>query len=255
MLKAQTHSIASISEIEKKELYQLFSRYYEASDFEKFIKDFDSKDDVILLRCKEEGIIRGFSTLKKLQFTHNGKVRVGIFSGDTIIDENFWGATALTFEFFKYVLGVKRKHLFQDVYWLLISKGFKTYLLLANNFQTYYPRFDRETPNEVQSFMDSSWLELYPKDYCLDNKILLTANKYDRLKEHVAKIGEKELSNPKIAFFQDKNPRWAQGDELCCVGRVDLGLCIRYSSRTLYKLIKCQLNRLKGIIMPIRSKN
>lgn len=250
MLKAQTVSIQSVSEKEINDLYTLFSRYYEASNYEKFLEDFNSKDDVILLRCKKDRRIRGFSTLKQMHFTQEGTKRVGIFSGDTIIDENFWGATALTFEFFKYVLNVKRKNLFTDVYWLLISKGFKTYLLLANNFQTYYPRFDKETPRDVQAFMDSSWSTLYPIDYSHEAKILKTAHKYDRLKEHVAQIGASELKNPKIEFFQKMNPNWRSGDELCCIGRVDLGLVIRYSSRTLFKLIKRRIMRIRGVLSP-----
>lgn len=255
MLFAKTYAIKDISSGDKEKLFQLFSRYYESINYEKFLKDFESKDDVIILKCKQDQFIRGFSTLKVMSFSENNKIRIGIFSGDTIIDENFWGATALTFEFFKYVLNVKKKNLFKDVFWLLISKGFKTYLLLANNFQTYYPRYDKETPKEVQKFMDLSWQELYPKDYSMEKKILTTANKYDRLKDHVAKIGSNELANPKIAFFQKLNPNWKAGDELCCVGRVDLGLVIRNSSRTLCKVIKRRFRQIMDVLSPISSKN
>lgn len=255
MLFAKTHAIKDVSEKDQEKLFQLFSRYYESINYEKFLKDFRSKDDVIILRCKKDQVIRGFSTLKVISFTHKNKTRVGIFSGDTIIDENFWGATALTFEFFKYVLNVKKNNFFKDVYWLLISKGFKTYLLLANNFQTYYPRFDKETPGDIQNYMDQSWQELYPEDYCMEKKILTTANKFDRLKDHVAKIGTDEMSNPKIAFFAQMNPNWKAGDELCCVGRVDAGLVMRYGSRTLFKVIKRRFRQIMGVLSPISTKN
>jgi hypothetical protein len=238
MLKAETVEIKELRDEDKFELFKLFSQYYEQVSKDKFLYDLNNKDKIILLRCKSNKKIRGFSSLRILEFKQSGKVIIGIFSGDTIIDENFWGATALTFEFFKNVLKVKLKYPFNDVFWLLISKGFKTYLLLANNFQTYYPRFDKETPLKYQTFLNSAWTELYPEDYDKENGILRTAHKYDRLKSHIAKIGARELENPKISFFSQSNPRWAEGDELCCLGRIDMGLVIRYSLRTIYKLLK-----------------
>lgn len=241
MLKAKTEDILKLTVKDIDELFKLFAQYYEQINREKFEQDLMSKDHIIILRCVQDKKIRGFSTLKVLEFHINQKKVVGVFSGDTIIDENFWGATALTFEFFKYVLKAKAKNPFRDVFWLLISKGFKTYLLLANNFQTYYPRFDRETPKEYQEFLTNAYLELFPQDFDPSSGLLKTANKYDRLKSHIAQIGDKELENPKIAFFQKSNPHWSLGDELCCLGRIDLGLVTRYSSRTLLKLLKKRL--------------
>jgi len=248
MLKAHTQSIKSLSESEKEQLFILFKMYYDKVEKEKFIKDLMCKENIIILSCKSENKIRGFSTLQTIEFSLNGNKTVGIFSGDTIIDENFWGATALTFEFLKNVLKVKAQNPFKEVFWLLISKGFKTYLLLANNFQTYYPRYDKKTPERYKLFLDHAWKELYPDDYDKSRGLLKTAGKYDRLKGHVSQIGPSELSNPKIAFFNKSNPLWSEGDELCCIGRIDMGLVCRYCSRTLLKVLKKRLNKLIKVI-------
>lgn len=241
MLKAQTISISALNETDINDLFRLFSQYYEQINRKKFEKDLKNKDDIILLRCIKDKKIRGFSTLKRLKFNIQNKTVVGVFSGDTIIDENFWGATALTFEFFKYVLKTKAQNPFKDVFWLLISKGFKTYLLLANNFQTYYPRYDKEIPKHYKTFLDSAYSDLFPGEYEAQSGLLKTANKYDRLKSHIAQIGDRELANPKIAFFEKENPHWYKGDELCCLGRIDMGLALRYSIRTSLKLLKRRL--------------
>ena len=39
----------------------------------------------------------------------------------------------------------------------------------------------------------------------------------DFLKDGIADIGQRELSNPHIRFFAEKNPDYAKGDEMVCL--------------------------------------
>lgn len=130
------------------------------------------------------------------------------------------------------------KHPLCEVYWFLISKGFKTYLLLANNFQNYYPRFDKETPEKDKSIIDHFAVDLYGDLYMAEKYIITAPENNDRLKLSVAPISQDMIEhNPKIAFFQKMNPHWQKGDELCCIGRIDIGLVTQYLSRTLKKVL------------------
>jgi hypothetical protein len=45
---------------------------------------------------------------------------------------------------FKLIIKLRVKYPFNEFYWLLISKGYKTYLLLANNYYVYYPNVNGE---------------------------------------------------------------------------------------------------------------
>ena len=126
-LFAHTVRISALKDYEVDCMYNLFSTYYENTEKEKFLKDLINKDKVILLRDKKEKNIRGFSTVKFIEKNIDGKSVFGLFSGDTVIDANYWGQTALTMEFFKVQMYFKAKHPFSEFYWFLISKGFKTY--------------------------------------------------------------------------------------------------------------------------------
>ena len=62
------------------------------------------------------------------------------------LNKQFWGSPALGIQFLIYLWKLKIKSITRPVYWFLISKGYKTYLLMANNFSEHYPRFEKSTP-------------------------------------------------------------------------------------------------------------
>jgi len=235
-LKASTIKVEHLSQSDIQNMFIVFSTYYENVKFDKFHIDLFEKDKVILLR--DQDVIRGFSTLK-IFWIKVGSIKIkGLFSGDTIIDGGYWGQTALTMEFFKNVLIEKLKTPLNPFYWYLISKGFKTYLLLTNNFQNYCPRFDRKNTTNENVILDSFAKLLHEDNYDQSKKILVFKDKTDHLKKEIAPITEEMKENSHIKFFTEKNPNWARGDELCCVGKVDFGLAMRYLSRTLLKKLK-----------------
>lgn len=237
-LCAITIQVKALSESQKKDMYELFSHYYENLNQQKFFDDLNSKEKVILLK-DQKGIIRGFSTLMTIETKVNGKKVLGIFTGDTVIHDDFWGGIALTLEFFKNVSLTKLKNAHLEVYWFLISKGYKTYLLLTNNFKTYYPRYDVELQKYHHEIINSFGKTLYADEYDEDSLLVKAAHKYDRLKSSVAPITQKMMEkNPNIAYFNKMNPHWSEGDELCCIGKVDLGLAQVYLSRTIKKFLR-----------------
>jgi hypothetical protein len=238
-LKASTVYVKTLTQNDTERMLSLFGQYYENIDKNKFYSDLKNKDRVIILRDIETQTIQGFSTLKDMEIQQNNKKIRALFSGDTIIDRDYWGQTALTMEFFKVVAMAKLKNPLEPYYWMLISKGFKTYLLLANNFMTYWPRFDQKTPSDAQEIMNLLGHSLFPGEYIEESGLIVFKKPADRLKLDTAPIDEKLiLKNPKIKFFQDKNPGWQKGDELVCIGSVDLGLATKYLSRTFLKFLR-----------------
>jgi hypothetical protein len=103
-------------------MYEVLNKYYESE-----------KDAVILMRDSVENRIQGFSTILDVRMKIGGKTVVGAFSGDTIIERSYWGQGILGKAFLSYMLKQKLKNPFRTFYWFLISKGYKTYLLMANN--------------------------------------------------------------------------------------------------------------------------
>ena len=242
-LYAKTVSLSHISPSMKEEMFILFSEYYDNIKKEKFLSDLEHKEKVIILRDRDN-ILRGFSTILEIPTQVENKTVIGIFTGDTVIHNHFWGGIALTLEFFKNILFTKLKNPSKNVYWFLISKGYKTYLLLANNFKNYYPRYDKTTPVFEKSVIDSFGNELYGELYESSQLLIRANHQFDHLKKTVAPIDKLMLAgNPHIAFFQRMNPSWEEGDELCCIGKVDWGLIQKYLTRTLKKCLSFKQRR------------
>lgn len=235
LLKTECNAVCvkTLTDLDIQQMYQLFEHYYECISFETFQTDLSKKDKVILMREKVSKKIRGFSTVKKMTFEVNKNGRVkrvqGFFSGDTIVAREYWGQKAINGVFAKLLIKEKLKNPFTDFYWFLISKGYKTYLLLTNNFTDYYPRFDRPNLPHIQEVLDSYATALYPEAYDQKSGVLRFETSMGQLKSNVAPINAELLgTHPNISFFQRKNPHWQKGDELVCLGVVNWSLFGKY---------------------------
>lgn len=117
-----------------KQMYDLYASFYENTALDVFLQDLSKKSGVILVTRKSDEKVVGFSTLTCFDIEVEGRNARGIFSGDTIIEPAYWGNNALAATFHRRVVIERLKKPFTPFYWFLISKGYKTYLLLANNF-------------------------------------------------------------------------------------------------------------------------
>jgi hypothetical protein len=243
-LKFKILPIQKVSDLERKAMLSLYQIYYDVGNPGDFDRDFFQKDHVIILFDEETNIIKGFSTQKILKHLIDGSEFVGVFSGDTIVDKAYWGDPALSLGFFWYMTRLSLSRPWRKIYWHLISKGYKTYLLLSRNFETYYPRHDRTTSEFDQKLMASFAAHLYPYNYYPDLDLLLFEHAHEKLKEHVAPIDQDlKTKLPEVAFFEQKNPGWYKGDELVCIGHFHLLLPIYYLKKIVYKKLKRLFSR------------
>lgn len=234
-LHAVTVRIKKIKRHEIDRMYELFSQYYDNHTKETFEHDLFEKNHVILLRDKTNGSLQGFSTLLRVPLKKSGKKVIGVYSGDTVINKEYWGSPALGIEFLKYLWKLKVKSPGTAVYWFLISKGYKTYLLMAKNFSTYYPRFDAETPSEYKTLMNDFYSNKFGENYQSETSLIVYKGKACSLKEHVADITPELLKEPRIAFFQEQNPEWAHGNELACIAKMTLWMPVKYALKKTIK--------------------
>tara|TARA_Y100000591_G_C21840619_1_gene705365 strand:- start:2225 stop:3010 length:786 start_codon:yes stop_codon:yes gene_type:complete len=254
-LKADIILVKELNLPERCRMFSIYEKYYENATREKFEKDLLNKDKVIILRSRRDDMIKGFSTLKHINFNlSSGKKVRGIFSGDTIIEKEFWGDRALNIAFSFYLLKEKYKKPFEPLYWFLISKGFKTYLLLANNFPEYYPNPKVKTPKEMEEVMDEFSMQNYPDAYNPETKTLCFGNNYDSLKKSVAPVDDILLSRyQKIKFFLEKNPNWEQGEELVCLGVFDWKVLATSIYKAFLKMRR-SIYRVLGLLVPSNTE-
>jgi hypothetical protein len=245
-LKFKIVPIQSVSALDRKTMLSLYQNYYDMGDVSDFDRDFLQKDHVIVLLDKLTDEIKGFSTQKMLKHNIDGRNYIGVFSGDTIVDKAYWGDPALSLGFFWYMTRLSLSRPWGKIYWHLISKGYKTYLLLSRNFETYYPRYDRKTSEFDQKLMASFATQLYPHNYHPDRDLLLFQHAHEKLKGHVAPIDQElKMKMPEVAFFEQKNPGWQKGDELVCIGHFHLLLPFYYLKKIFFKKLKRLVSRRK----------
>ncbi len=233
-VRARVVSIRELDLAKREKMYRLLQSYYHGVSWEQFQSDLTEKNDVILLEHRDDGIC-GFSTLLQKEIEIGGRKVIGVFSGDTILEQKYWGSPALGIRFLGYLWGLKLKNLGTPVYWFLISKGYKTYLLMANNFKTSFPDLRRATPHFEKSLMDRFYSAKYGAHYQPERGVISFAGTETcRLKEQIAPITEElRQSVPRVAFFVKSNPNWAAGDELACIAKMTLDMPVRYAIKKL----------------------
>lgn len=219
-LSSHSIPVSDVGEAELRRMYALMEMHYENTSFESFRKDLLEKESTLMLRDSED-VIQGFTTLKTYRMMVDGVPVQLVFSGDTIISKAYWGEAALHKA---WICDIYRKleDGMTNAYWLLISKGYKTYRFLPVYFNHFYPNARMETPAFEKRIMDSFCKHKYPGEYSQERGVISFEGTRDYLKQGIADVEERHLKDPDIAFFLEKNPGYLQGDELVCLTRLDM---------------------------------
>lgn len=239
MLRASIVPVSSLQEFQLAGMWKLFESYYADIEHNRFLSDLYAKDSVILITAGKE--IAGFSTLKTYdREIGNRHVKV-IYSGDTIVHRAYWGQTVLQKTFFSFLVSTYLKNPTKDVYWFLISKGYKTYCLLSRNFPNYWPRHDAATPAFETELLGDLATDMFGDSWKPELGVLKFEESLGSLKGNVAPITDDARKFADIRFFEQINAGHAQGDELCCLGKIDAQLMWSYPK----KLVSRSLAALK----------
>lgn len=201
---------------ERHEMYALLRTYFDGTTRERFEADLREKEAVILLRDEAAGRVQGFSTFARM----TADSVVAFFSGDTIIDREFWGETTLSRTWGATVFAEAERIAPQRrVYWFLISSGYKTWRFLPLFFREFYPNMHVPTPLPVRRLLDTLGSRRFGDEYLSDRGIV-RFRRPTPLRRGVAEITEARLRDPRIAFFTRMNPGHADGDELACIAEL-----------------------------------
>jgi hypothetical protein len=212
--------VASITLGERHEMYALLRAYFNGTTRERFEADLREKEAVILLRDGWAGRVQGFSTFTRMTV---GDSVVAFFSGDTIIDREFWGETVLSRVWGATVFAEAEKISADSpgttVYWFLISSGYKTWRFLPLFFRTFYPNMEAETPEPMRRLLDALGTQRFGDEYLPDRGIVRFKHPAP-LRAGVADVTDARLADPRISFFVRMNPGHAVGDELACIAEL-----------------------------------
>lgn len=214
-LSASIVSVGTIPQADRQAMYDLYHRYYAATDRALFASDLANKDYALLLH-DTGGSIRGFSTLAVIRHPGPAPVRA-LFSGDTVIEHAFWGQQALAFNWLRFAGQLKAREPDLPLYWFLIVKGHRTYRYLSTFSRDYYPHHARSTPTTVATLMARLARERFGSDYHEPSGLLRFASSRGHLRARWAQIPAEDLRRPEVQYFLRRNPHYARGDELACL--------------------------------------
>lgn len=216
-LSARVRERSALAAPDVAAMYALFDRYYEGGSREVFKLDLAGKSHVIELH-DETGQLRGFSTVCVFAFDHDGEPARVIFSGDTIVHHENWGEQALARCFCAFAGAIKAQAPDQPLYWLLISKGYRTYRYLHLFAREYFPGHAAQTPHAAQALLDSLCARRFGSGYDPAQGVIRTSPASgSRLRPQWCDVRENLQHLPDVAFFLERNPRFAHGDELACI--------------------------------------
>lgn len=214
---------ASVSLGDRREMYALLRAYFSGTTRGHFEADLREKEAVILLRDVDSGRIHGFSTFMRMTLPFDGTRVVAFFSGDTIVDREYWGETILSRLWGETIFAAADDVLATDpasrVYWFLICSGYKTWRFLPVFFRAFHPHPAMPTPASTRRLIDTLGAARFGDEYRADRGIV-RFRQPTPLRRGIAEITEERLRDPRIAFFARTNPGHEEGDELACLAEL-----------------------------------
>ncbi|MCB1180215.1 MAG: hypothetical protein KDK36_21735, partial [Leptospiraceae bacterium] len=121
------------------QLFQIMDEYYLNTDKNEFFKDLQQKDTILIL-YDINNIPVGFTTWVTKQFSFSGIQGKYVYSGDTVIKKEASGSLLLPIAWGKSMLSILDSlGENEKLYWLLTTKGFRTYRYLSVFYKEFYP--------------------------------------------------------------------------------------------------------------------
>jgi hypothetical protein len=192
----------------------LLGAHFEGVTAEAFARDLAGKNWVVLV--ERENRLVGFSTINLFEALIQGEHLTVVFSGDTIVAPEAWGAAAFPRAWIEGVYALRRRHPHGRFVWLLLTSGFRTYRFLPVFWREFFPRFDRPTPPAWQQRLDELASIAYRNWFDPASGLVRFENP-QRLRTGLADIPAGRADDPHVAFFLRRNPGHLNGDELVCV--------------------------------------
>ncbi len=223
-LICQTIKVAALSHEDLRALFDVLRVGFLGVTWEEFTHDISEKDCVMILKTPgSSSQIVGFSTMMVIPANVNGRSVRFVFSGDTFVLPEYRSSTSLGIELGKNFLQIHEQNPLSETYYILISKGWRTYRALPFMFRCFAPCVDRPNTEWEQKLMDEFGRIKYPSNYNSASGLIEFQGDVQRLKTNSVDAYPSNTSNKHISYFLKRNPNYLNGNELVCIARIDPG--------------------------------
>lgn len=224
----------SISNDEIRALFSLMEKYYNNVAYNNFLNDLFQKDVLLLLK-NYQGEIKGFTSVKIYEFNLKNKLIKIVYSGDTIVDKTYTWEFELHKSWGNYVFGLVACDSNIEYYWILLSKGPKTYKFLPTYFKSFYPSVNEPIPSFEEEIIHAFGKFKFPVEFDPLSGIVYNYGNRDFLKSQEAIVTKSSKKNKHTQFFLSKNPDYSLGNELVCITKLSFNNLKKSYNRFLYR--------------------
>ena len=213
MLNAEVVPVGRLTPDDRARLFAIHARHYEAVDEATFAGDLATKQWVVLVRDGADTVC-GFSTLRTFAVAFRGRVVRLIYSGDTVIARTHWGSQALPLRWIEFAGRIKSGAPDTPLFWLLTTKGDRTYRYLAAFAHRFHPDWRAPTPGWAEELGALVGKAAFGARFDPGAGVVRGGGGALRAEYRVPPA---RLRRADVAFFEARNPHHAEGDELVCL--------------------------------------
>lgn len=209
----------SLSREERARMYALFASVYAGTGLEAFLRDLSDKQWVVRI-FDAQGGLAGFTTVRLEPDSMDGKDLLYVFSGDTVMAKRARGGSALAGCFAHVLQRASESARGASVWWVLLSKGHRTYRFLPLYFRRWHPMPGRRAEAPELDLLDRFCRRRYGHAWKSAQGLVVFEPLRDRLNDEEAVIPERKRQDPYVSYFLSRNPGFARGDELACLAEI-----------------------------------
>ncbi len=228
-MKTEIIKTKYVTEAEKKALFVLLCQFFVNTDYERFLADFSEKQ--WLIRMSDGDEITGFSTQQTIELTVAERPVRFLFSGDTIVHPDYWNKSYLAGAFGQLFLHIGDLSEIQ-LFWFLVSKGFRTYRVMPVHFKKFHPVHTSKN-RDLKPLLDAVAAFKFGANYNPETELVKFTEPKDYLCGSLADIPANYANNPHVSFFAKRNPEYRLGTELACIASLSKKNLTKCSQRVI----------------------
>jgi len=193
----------------KEEMWNIYKKYYN-SNKEDFMKRIETNNQFAIY--KHKGTIVGFTGMKINRTKIDGKNKMLIYFGQTVIGKKFRGNALLPITALKVCLKYFKTFVSSDIYIWYDALTYKSYLISAKTTAVCYPSRKQQTPNSIKKLINYIGQKHYQESFC--EELGTVAKSKIFVSDPSVRIGNNEPTDADIRFFMKANPNYKKGHGL-----------------------------------------
>ena len=218
--------VAETEYMDKVTVNELYTFLIKMLDTEVSIQQFHlilrSYKYAVMCRDRTDGSLRGFMVLDIDNTKEINGRKYALMQTDLWFFQNdYSGGPFLYYVTAYYLLKQMILHPFTPLYIVVRALTYKSYIAFCHNLTKGYPRYDLEMPQYAKDLINK-FVEGFngPSDI-FDRETSVYKRERSKIKQGaVAELTEKDLQDPHIKFFAERNPGWTKGHQLICLGEL-----------------------------------